>query len=201
MSEPQVPTTQPPTSTGLGDPRKQWIWYLVLGTAIILAGLWAVGYSVVATLTSVVLFGVALVVAGVAHMISAFIDRKRDGFFIHALAGLLYILLGVFLVEAPLRAAAVLTLVLAISFLVGGAARLLFAATHKFPGRGWVAFNGAITFILGAMIWQGLPEASLWVIGLFVGIELVFSGCSWVLLGLAAKADLMAETASTANNK
>jgi uncharacterized membrane protein HdeD (DUF308 family) len=107
----------------------------------------------------------------------------------------------VFLVESPLRAAAVLTLVLAISFLVGGAARLLFAATHKFPGRGWVVVSGVITFMLGAIIWQGWPEASLWVIGLFVGIELVFSGCTWVLLGLTAKADLLAETATPAGNK
>jgi uncharacterized membrane protein HdeD (DUF308 family) len=78
--------------------------------------------------------------------------------------------------------------VLAVGFLIGGAARLLYAATHSYRGRGWTAVSGVITLFLGVSIWQGWPESSLWVIGLFVGIELVFSGWSLVVLGLTVKA-------------
>ena len=58
--------------------------------------------------------------------------------------------------------------------LAGGAMRLIFAMAEQFPGRGWVAFNGLVTFALGVMIWRQWPESGLWVIGTFVGIDLIF---------------------------
>lgn len=166
----------------------RWPWFVALGTLVVVLGLAAIGSSVAATLTTVLLFGVLLVVAGVVQAVNAFLARSWGGVFVHALGGVLHVLVGGFMVEHPMRAAAVLTLVLAAAFLVGGAARLLFAATHSFPGRGWVVFNGLVTLLLGVSVWQGWPAASLWVIGLFVGIELVFSGWSLVVLGLTARA-------------
>jgi len=189
-------THQEPTAPdGHRDLKSRWVWFVVLGTGIILAGLWAIAYSVLATLTTVLLIGILLVVGGAIHVIGAVLGRGWQGFFIHALMGVLYVLVGMLMVEHPVRAAAVLTLVLAVAYTVGGAARLLYAATHSFKGRGWVLLNGAITLLLGVSIWQGWPEASLWVIGLFVGIELVFSGWSLVVLGLAVKADALHEPA------
>ena len=54
-------------------------------------------------------------------------------------------------------------------------------------GWGWVVLNGVISVILGAAIWRQWPLSGLWVIGLFVGIEMLFSGLSWVMLGLAVR--------------
>jgi uncharacterized membrane protein HdeD (DUF308 family) len=64
---------------------------------------------------------------------------------------------------------------------------LVFALAHSFEGRSWVLLNGFITLLLGISIWRQWPESSVWVIGLFVGIELVFSGWSWIMLGLAVR--------------
>jgi uncharacterized membrane protein HdeD (DUF308 family) len=80
-----------------------------------------------------------------------------------------------------------LTLFLAISLLVGGTMRLIFGLVQDFAGRGWVLLNGLITLLLGVAIWRQWPESSNWVIGLFVGIDLIFSGWSWVMLGLLVK--------------
>ncbi|MBY0459895.1 MAG: HdeD family acid-resistance protein [Gemmataceae bacterium] len=165
-----------------------WPWLVALGVGVIITGLVAVAYSVAATLTTVLVFGVVLIVGGAIQVVSAFLVRSWRGFFVTALVGVLHVLVGVLMVEHPLRAAAILTLVLAVAFLAGGTARLLYAATHAFPGRGWMVFNGVVTLILGLSIWREWPEASLWVIGLFVGIDLAFSGWSWVMLGLALKA-------------
>lgn len=162
----------------LGRFQRNWFWLVVLGVGIMLAGVVAVGASLAATITTVLLFGVLLLAGGVAQLVTAALVRTWQGFFIHALAGVLYLLVGGVMVEHPLRAAAVLTLMLAVSFLIGGAARLLFAATHSFRGRGWVLVHGAVTLLLGLMIWQDWPAASLWVIGVFVGIDLLFSGWS-----------------------
>ncbi len=166
----------------------RWLWFFVLGNLVMVLGFAAIGFSLLATLSTVLMFGVLLMVGGAVQVVNAFVVRTWGGFFIHALGGVLHVLVGGFMVEHPLRVAAVLTLVLAVAFLVGGAARLLYAATHSFRGRGWVALSGFVTLLLGVSIWRGWPEASLWVIGLFVGIELVFSGWSLVVLGLTVKA-------------
>jgi uncharacterized membrane protein HdeD (DUF308 family) len=165
-----------------------WPWFLILGVVIIALGVGAIGYSFAATLTTVLVFGVLLVVGGIVQVVNAFLARTWRGFFVHALVGALHLIVGGLMVEHPLRAAAGLTLMIAVGFLIGGAARLIYAAAHAFEGRSWVLLNGFITLLLGISIWQEWPESSLWVIGLFIGIDLVFSGWSWVMLGLVVRA-------------
>ncbi|MBN9519978.1 HdeD family acid-resistance protein [bacterium] len=167
---------------------RAWVWLVVLGAGITAAGIGAVVYSFFATLTTVLIIGMVLLVGGVAQVINAFLARTWRGFFVAALIGVLYVLVGGIMAEHPLRAAVVLTLMLAVALLVGGAARLLYAATHRYHGRGWTAVSGLISLLLGVSIWQDWPEASLWVIGTFAGIDLAFSGWSWVMLGLAVRA-------------
>jgi len=60
-------------------------------------------------------------------------------------------------------------------------------ARSRAPGRGWTILSGAVAILLGVLIWRELPEAALWVIGTFVGIEFVFNGVTWVMLGLAVR--------------
>jgi uncharacterized membrane protein HdeD (DUF308 family) len=79
---------------------------------------------------------------------------------------------------------------LAAAFLLGGAMRVIYALIQSFAGRGWVLINGFISVLLGIAIWRGWPESSLWVIGLFIGIDLVFNGWLWVMLGLMVKAPM-----------
>ena len=59
------------------------------------------------------------------------------------------------------------------------------ALVDRFPGWGYVLTNGVITLVLGIMLWRQWPEDSLWVIGLFLGIDLFVSGCTWAMLALA----------------
>lgn len=186
-AEPNAVLTFPPHAEELRALRQSWGWLVGLGALIALAGIGAVAFSLLATLTTVLVIGMILLVAGVIQVAGAFLARTWRGFFAHALVGVLYVLVGGIMAEHPLRAAAVLTLVIAVMLLVGGAARLLFAATHAFPGRGWTAVSGLVSMALGVMIWRDWPEASLWVIGTFAGIDLAFAGLCWVMLGLAVK--------------
>ncbi len=57
----------------------------------------------------------------------------------------------------------------------------------RFPHWGWVLFNGIITLILGIIIWRQWPVSGLWVIGLFIGIDLIISGWAWIMLSFAAR--------------
>ena len=70
---------------------------------------------------------------------------------------------------------------------VGGVVRLVYALLENFPGRGWVLLSGLINVLLGIAIWRQWPESSYWVIGMFIGIDLIFNGWSWVMLGMIVK--------------
>jgi uncharacterized membrane protein HdeD (DUF308 family) len=164
--------------------RANWGWFLVLGAALVLAGLLAISYPVLATLTTVLVFGIVLMCGGGVEIASAIWARRWSGFFLHVLTGLLYLFVGFLLVERPELGAAGYTLLLAMFFIAGGLFRIVSALNHRFASWGWAALSGGVAVLLGIMIWRDWPEAALWVIGTFVGIDLLFNGLSWIMLGL-----------------
>jgi uncharacterized membrane protein HdeD (DUF308 family) len=164
-----------------------WGWFLILGIALMVVGVMAVGAAFIATLTTIFVFGCILLAGGVVQIVNAFLARSWRGFFVHLLVGVLHLIVGVFMIEDTIGAAVALTLMLAVAFLVAGVFRIVAALKDDFAGRGWVLLNGVITLLLGIAIWRRWPESSLLVIGLFVGIDLIFNGWSWVMLGLLVK--------------
>jgi uncharacterized membrane protein HdeD (DUF308 family) len=91
------------------------------------------------------------------------------------------------MVRSPLNAAVSLTLLIALLLIFSGAMRIGVALFHNFEHRWWVLLNGLVSLILGIVIYKDWPESSLWLIGLFIGIEMIFYGWSLVMLGFAAK--------------
>jgi uncharacterized membrane protein HdeD (DUF308 family) len=167
--------------------RRNWGWFLFLGILLILAGVGAISYPFMATLTTVSVFGWFLLFGAGVEIASGIWAGSWGGFFLHLLGGLLYLFLGVLFLDKPLEMAAAFTLIMAIFFVASGLVRAIFALTHHFEGRGWVVFSGLVTFVLGVMVWRRYPTDALWVIGLFVGVDLIFVGWSWVMLGIAAR--------------
>jgi uncharacterized membrane protein HdeD (DUF308 family) len=80
-----------------------------------------------------------------------------------------------------------LTKILAIFLIVVGALDILSALIQRFHGWGWVLLNGGVTLLLGLLINRQWPSSALWVIGLFVGIEMLFNGWAWIMLSLGLK--------------
>jgi uncharacterized membrane protein HdeD (DUF308 family) len=167
--------------------RRSCCWFLAAGAALILVGVLAIGYPVAATVTTVEVFGALLLVGGAAEIAGGLWAHRWGGFFLHLLCGLLSLFVGVVLIDRPLIGAEVYTALLAVFFVATGLFRVFSSAGQRFSGWGWCLLSGAVTFLLGIMIWRQLPDSGLWVIGLFVGIDLVFNGWSWVMLGLAAR--------------
>ena len=176
-----------PLLAGLEEVRRNWGWFLALGIALIVLGVLALGAPWLVTLATVLLFGWLLLFAGVFEAVGAFWARRWSGFFLHLLAGTLNVVIGLLLIAHPVAGAAGLTLLLAAFFLVGGLFRLGVAAAVQFPGWPWAVLGGAVTALLGILIWAEWPSSALWVIGLFVGIELIFRGLGWVMFALAAR--------------
>jgi len=80
-----------------------------------------------------------------------------------------------------------LTLLIAMFLIFGGVSRIVVAISFRFPNWIWLLVHGLINLWLGVAIWQEWPFSGLWVIGLFVGIDMIFNGLSLVMLALAAK--------------
>jgi len=163
-------------------------WFLFLGIVYVFAGILAILTPEVVTLLSVVFFGVLLLVAGIATLIHAFWTHHWDGFAVQLLAGILASVAGFLLISDAAAGAAVITIILAAYFLVSGFFRLGFgimrASLHH---RTALILSGAITLLLGVLIAVHWPSSSLWVIGTFVGIDLIFYGFSLITLARALK--------------
>jgi uncharacterized membrane protein HdeD (DUF308 family) len=171
----------------LAELHQHWLLFLILGCAVSLVGTLAIIFSVIATLATVTIFGTFLLLAGVMHLVNAITGRNWRGFFVHLLIGVLYAVAGIVMLNHPLGAAAGLTLMIAAIFMAGGILRIIVSLVERFYAWPLVLLGGFVSLFLGVFIWRHLPEASLLVIGLFVGIELVFSGCSWVMLALTVR--------------
>jgi uncharacterized membrane protein HdeD (DUF308 family) len=152
-------------------------------------GTLALGAAVLATIASVLFFGWLLLVAGAIEVGYAFRQPKWGGVILHVVNGVLGVVAGFILVLHPASGAVVLTLLMAMFFMIGGLFRIITALLMHYPHWGWVLLNGLITFVLGVFIWRQMPAAALWIIGMFVGIDLIFCGWSWVMLALALRTE------------
>src|SRR5262245_3787841 len=115
-----------------------WWLFLLLGLVSVIVGFVAISSAFVSPMASVVVFGVRLMTAGVAEVIHAVMVRNGKGFALHLLSAALYLLVGLFMLEDPVRAATVLTLLLAASFFVGGLLRVISSLAVRFPAWPWV---------------------------------------------------------------
>ena len=170
--------------------REHWWWLLVLGIVLVAGGSAAIivpTLTVTTTFVTILLLGITLMVAGVAIIVSGFWAGKWSGFLLQLLVGLLYVVGGFAITEKPGQGVVLATLVLAAMFIVLGSFRVVAALVYRFPQWGWVLLNGAVTLLAGLIIFRHLPEDALWVIGLLVGLELLFNGWTWIMLSLAIR--------------
>jgi len=171
---------------------RRWGLFLALGIILIILGGLGILASGLVTLASVVFFGWLLIFGGAGTAIHAFWANRWSGFFLQLLSGVLYLIVGWILVARPGIGALTLTLVFAISLVVQGAFRIGAALRTRMDGWGMLLLSGIITLVLGLMIWNEWPFSGLWVIGLFVGIDLIFYG--WWLVSLALSVRHLAKT-------
>ena len=167
--------------------RGKWIWLVVLGVSLIVLGTILLGSPVIATLATVTTLGVLILLGGAAEIVGAFWCREWSGFFLALLSGVLGIVLGLMLLGNPIQGGITLTILLASFLFVGGIFKVAAAIAHRFDGWGWLLLSGAIDLVLGVMIWRELPMSGLTIIGVLVGISLIFRGISWLMVGFALK--------------
>ena len=185
-------TTQGPqpvvSSPGLEPLRAKRGWIIALGVVYVIAGLIALGSVVMATIVTVFVVGIMMLIAGVAEVFHAFQIKTWGRFLLWLLLGALYIVAGFLTFDNPLLAAALLTLLLGVSLIAGGIMRIVLAFNMK-EGMPWiwVVVSGVITLLLGLIILAHWPVSSLYILGMFLGIDLIFAGAGWIAVGFGLR--------------
>lgn len=168
---------------------KNWGWFFLWGIALVVLGCAAISAATFTTILSVVFIGVVLLIGGTVIIIDSFTFwwRKWRGFFLHLLMGALYAAAGVILINSPLLGSIPLTLFLGIFYVLVGISRMAYSSLLQAPRWGWNFFNGVLALLLGMLIITQLPSSALFIIGLFVGIDLVFCGLTYIIVALASR--------------
>ncbi len=167
--------------------RGKWVWLVALGVALIVLGTILLGSPVIATLATVTVLGALILVGGGMEVVGAFWCQEWSGFFLALLSGILGVVVGLMLLSNPIEGGITLTILLASFLFVGGIFKVVAALAHRFGGWGWLLLSGVIDVVLGVLIWRELPMTGLTIIGVLVGISLIFRGVSWLMLGFTLK--------------
>lgn len=159
--------------------------FLFFGIALAVLGAIGIAFAILFTIGSVVFFGALMVAAGIAELIHAFKVRRPEYTVVNVVSGLLYAITGALMLTNPMAGALSLTLVVSTFLVAAGVVRCAYAFMHRRqPYWGWFLLGGIIDVALGAIILTYWPSTGLWVIGLFVGIEMLVHGVAW--MGLSA---------------
>ena len=161
---------------------------LLWGISLIILGILAVGSPMIAAVAVNVVISWLIVLAGVVHLAVAFHRREVGSVIWRALIGLAYIFFGGYLIAHPVIGVASLTLVLASLFLVEGIFDIaVYFQARAIHGSGWMLIDGIITLLLGLMIYMQWPSSSAWAIGTLVGVSLIISGVTRLMLSLGVR--------------
>jgi uncharacterized membrane protein HdeD (DUF308 family) len=163
-------------------------WSIALSVLLIIAGLFAISIPWISGIGITLFFGWAMIFSGITHFIFAFKTHTTGALVWELIIGAIYLFTGVYLIMHPVEALFVLTLILACYLFFEAIVEFIqFFQVRPRHGAGWLLVDGVITLILAIMIWRSWPASSVWVIGTLVGISMIFSGISRLMLSLAAK--------------
>ena len=175
-------------AAGVEPLRAKWGWIVALGVIYVIVGMIALGSVVAATAASVFVVGIMMIIAGAAEVVNAFQIKTWGKFLFWVGLGVLYIVAGFVAFENPLLTAVVLTFLLGAALIASGIMRIILAFSMKEGTLWiWVALSGVVTLLVGLIILAKWPVSSLFVLGLFLGIDLVFAGASWIGIGLGLR--------------
>ena len=179
-------STTPVTLSALAP--KAVNWSIALSVLLIVTGLFAILIPSISGIVITLFFGWAMIFSGITHFFFAFKTHTTGTLIWELFIGAVYLFTGVYLILHPLSALVALTLILAVYLFFEGVVEIIqFFQLRPRHGAGWLLVDAAVTLILAIMIWRSWPASTVWVIGTLVGISMIFSGFSRLMLSLAAR--------------
>ena len=168
--------------------KRSWGWLLGLGVLFVVLG--SIGLSMVVglTLVSVLFFGILLLIAGLSQIIDVFKSKRWKGTAWHALIAVLYLVGGGMVVYDPFLASTLITALIAWVLIIIGISRFIMAIVLRdAAGWGWLLIAGLTAIVLGVLILLQWPYSGLWVLGLFIAIEMLVNGWTYIFIAFAIR--------------
>lgn len=171
------------------DINRYWGWLFAWGIILIILGIMAISAAAFTTFLSIFLLSTLLIIGGLIVLIDTFKHwwGHWGAFLFHLLLAILYLAAGIFLYKHPWSAIVSITLILGIIYTTLGIFRIIGSFSLQLPRWGWILLNGFISLILGLLIIGNWPASSLYIIGLFIGIDLFFWGWTYLMIAIAMK--------------
>jgi len=163
-------------------------WSIALSVMMMIAGVLAIIVPPASGIAATILVGWLMLFSGVAHMVFAWRSYSGWGLFWETILGIVYVAGGGYVLLHPVAGLASLTIVLAAYLFVEAILEFILSfQLRPLSGSGWLLFDGIVTLILAIMIWWTWPASTLWVVGTLVGISMIFSGVTRLMISLAAR--------------
>lgn len=163
-------------------------WFIAMALLFIIVGIVSIVEPGIAGLAVAILVGWVLIFGGGAHLIAAFSGGGTGRVIWQVILGIVYLIGGIYFLTHPLLGLGTLTLLLAGIILAGGVLELVtYFRTRSEGSAGWLLLNGLIGLLLGGLIWFHWPSSSVWAIGILVGVNLLMTGISRLMLWMAAR--------------
>lgn len=167
--------------------------FLWAGIVMIALGLVAILMPLVSSLVVEILVGWLLTVSGAVAVVGALSLRGTGLFMWEMISGLITLAAGLLMLVFPLQGLVALTFLVAVVFMLTGAAQMAFAFwVRPAPGWAWGLMSATISILLGGYILGALPEASAVILGLLVGVDFISTGVALVLIARAARQNIRA---------
>ena len=165
------------------DARSSTTWSIVLSVLMIVAGIFAIAVPWIAGIAVTAFVGWLLVFSGVFHLGFAWRSSTARGAIWEILLAIVYGVIGFYLLARPLAGLASLTLALAIYLFVEAVLEFVLSYQDRGAGgSGWLLLDGIVTLVLAVMIFGTWPFSAAWAPGTLVGVSMLFSGISRVML-------------------
>ena len=173
---------------GLQAAKRFTRWYIVAAILFIVVGAFAIIEPAVAGLGVALLVGWLLIFGGISHFVSAFEGGGAKRVLFQILAGVVFVIGGYYMLTHPLLGLGTLTLLLAAVILAAGVCEIItYFRLRGEQASGWMLFNGIVALLLGALIWLHWPSSSVWAIGTLVGVNLLLTGVTRLMVGLTGR--------------
>lgn len=159
---------------------------IVEGVIFALLGFLAVALPGISTLSTELFIGWLLVFGGVFQLYRTIkAGGHASGFIGSLLTSILYLIFGILLILFPVAGIISLTVLLTLFFIAEGIAKIVLGIQLRpLNNWGWFILNGVLALIMAFIIWAGWPGTAYWVLGLLVGINMIFFGISLIFLAL-----------------
>jgi uncharacterized membrane protein HdeD (DUF308 family) len=170
--------------------REHWLLFLIEGIVLLVLGGAAILVPGIATLAATFFFGWLLIIGGGVGLVTTLMGRHAPGLLWSLLSAVIAIAAGIILIGWPIPGMLSLTLVLAAFLMIDGVISIFYALEHRRHASQrwiWLLVNGVLDLVLAGLILWWLPHSAAWVLGLILGIDLVFGGTALIAMALAAR--------------